>query len=230
MLEFLQTLYGKTEDGQPQAMTWEELEAAATASKIKAVNLADGGYVSKDKYDADVLSEKTKADGLREQLNSANAEIKSYKDMDIEGIKSKASEWEDKYNTATKELNDKLERQERDHQRDLLFAEVKFASRAAKSGMMAEFDKQDFVLKDGVFQGAEAWLAKQKEEDPASFLQEEKPNDEGKDKQQNQPQQQQQTPPLPTFATSTSAGSGQNDGQTTEMKFHFGAPVRRPKQ
>ena len=35
-------------------------------------------------------------DNLKTQLDDANNEIKSYKDMDIESIKKSASEWETK--------------------------------------------------------------------------------------------------------------------------------------
>ena len=43
----------------------------------------------------------TERDGLKTQLNDANTEIQSYKDMDIDGIKQKAADWENKYNTDT---------------------------------------------------------------------------------------------------------------------------------
>ena len=50
----------------------------------------------------------TERDGLKEQLTTANDTIKSYKDMDIEGVKAKADEWESKYNTDTQTLKDQL--------------------------------------------------------------------------------------------------------------------------
>ena len=54
----------------------------------------------------------TERDGLKTQLNDANTEIQSYKDMDIDGIKQKAADWENKYNTDTQALKDKLSEQE----------------------------------------------------------------------------------------------------------------------
>ena len=35
----------------------------------------------------------TERDGLRNQLEAANGQIKSYKDMDIDGIKQAAADW-----------------------------------------------------------------------------------------------------------------------------------------
>lgn len=43
---------------------------------------------------------------INKQLQEANKSIKSYKDMDIEAIKKSASEWEEKFKTSTKELED----------------------------------------------------------------------------------------------------------------------------
>ena len=39
----------------------------------------------------------TKYESAQNSLNDANKQIKSYKDMDIEGIKNSAAEWEKKY-------------------------------------------------------------------------------------------------------------------------------------
>lgn len=234
MLEFLQKHFGTTEDGQPKALTYEQLEAAATADKeIKAVNLKAGGYVSQEKYDADVKSQKTRAEGLQEQLDHANEEIKSYKDMDIDGVKKKAAEWEEKYNTETKALNEKLQQQEVAHQRDLYFAGIKFASEGAKIGVMALFDKENFVLKDGVFQGADAWIKALREKDPASFAQEEDEKDGNKDKDgQGEGQDGSKEPdkPLPNFATKTSNGSGQDASQSQDFGFGFTGVRPRPDQ
>ena len=114
--EFLKKLFGTQKDGEePKAMTYAELEAAIDADKkIQVVDVKAGGYVSKEKLDAKI----TELDGVRQQLTDANAEIKSYKEMDIDGIKKSAKDWEDKYNHDTQELNDKLAKQERDHQMD----------------------------------------------------------------------------------------------------------------
>ena len=46
MYEFLKKLFG-TVDGQPEALTYEQLEEKIKGDKnLKIVNLADGGYVA----------------------------------------------------------------------------------------------------------------------------------------------------------------------------------------
>ena len=52
MYEFLKKLFG-TVDGQPEALTYEQLEEKIKGDKnLKIVNLTDGGYVAEDKFRA----------------------------------------------------------------------------------------------------------------------------------------------------------------------------------
>lgn len=215
MYEFLKKLFGTGENGEPVAMTYEQLEAAINADKnIKLVNLKDGGYVSQEKFDA----KDTELKGVKKQLDDANEQIKSFEGQDIEGVKGKVAEWEKKYKEDTEALMKKMEAQEITHQRDMYFSNVKFSSNAAKIGMMAEFDKQNFQLKDGVFQGADAWIEQQKKDDPASFVQEKKPDDNADDNGGTQATQNSTQGAAnvtrPSFAMATSNGSGMSQDQT----------------
>lgn len=154
-MEILRSLF-TGQDGQPAALTFEQfLEKLNAAKEIKLANLAEGGYVSVDKFKA----EEAKATGLQEQLTAANQQIQTFKGMDIEAIKKAAADWETKYNTDTQALNDKIAKMQLDHQKDLLFSRIKFRDEFSEAGVRAAFDKQEFkVDKDGKYVGAEAWL------------------------------------------------------------------------
>lgn len=155
MYEFLEKVFGKNEDGTDKALTFKELQAALTAAKdISVVNLKDGGYVSKDKFDA----KETELTGVKAQLADANKTIQSYKDMDIEGVKKAASDWETKYNADTKALNDKLSAQAREFAETLLMSGYRFTSKAAKNGIIAELREKKFELKDGSLVGAKEYM------------------------------------------------------------------------
>lgn len=231
MYEFLEKLFGKDENGEPKALTFKELVGAIETDKsIKLVNLKEGGYVSQEKFEA----KETELKGVKEQLDAANDQIKSFEGQDIEGIKAKVSEWEQKYKDDTEALQKKMEAQEIAHQKDMYFSNVKFTSNAAKVGMMAEFDKQAFQLKDGVFQGADAWLEEQKKNDPASFVQE-KPDDgkdgkEGNGNGNNGAGAGNQPPRRPQFAASTSNGSGQSGDQMSVFNFGFRHVRQKPDE
>lgn len=162
MYEYLEKLFGKDEQGNPVALTFEQLsEKLKEAKDVKLANLAEGGYVSKEKYDA----LETKNGGLEDQLKTANETIQSYKDMDIEGIKASVDNWKDKYEKDTQALNDKLTAQERQHCTDLFFNGFKFSSKAAKNGIRAEFDSLNLPIQDGVLVGAEEFMNKLKADD-----------------------------------------------------------------
>lgn len=202
MYEFLNALF-KDESGNPIALTLDQLtEKLSAATDIKLVNIASGGYVSEDKHKAKI----TELNGVKQQLADANAEIQSYKDMDIDGIKRKASEWENKYNTETAALNEKLAQQERAFARDMFFKGYQFSSQFAEDGVKAAFDKQEFKLVDGEFMGAKDYMNKLMTDDAtksAFVIEPEGGNNEGGDPQpSNQPQfsqqqRQPQNPPKP---------------------------------
>lgn len=106
------------------------------------------------------------------QLKTANDTIKSYKDMDIDGIKKSASEWETKYNELVeKEKRDKEESIRNERVNDF-FKDIKFSSEMAKAGVIAEFNKKEFKYDEESksFQGATEWLNGLKESDKGSFL------------------------------------------------------------
>ena len=45
----------------------------------------------------------TELEGVKGQLSQANEQIAGFKELDIEGVKQKAAEWEQKYNQAAQD-------------------------------------------------------------------------------------------------------------------------------
>lgn len=111
---------------------------------------------------------------LKTQIENANKEIKSYKDMDIDGIKKSATEWEDKYNKLINEQEEAKKESIRRERTDAFFNDVKFASESAKAGVIAQFNAKDFKYDEetGKFQGASEWLEELKTKDTGAFLSE----------------------------------------------------------
>lgn len=119
--------------------------------------------------------------GLREQLQdsknqleNANNEIKSYKDMDVEGIKTKSAEWEAKYNQIVEDQKKAEEKRVRDERTNEFFKDTKFASESAKAGVLAQFNEKDFKYDEASkkYQGASEWLEELKTNDSGAFLSE----------------------------------------------------------
>ena len=165
-MEFLKEILG--EDLYSQ--TKEKVDSYNQEHKekpIKIVNLGEGNYVSKDKFDA----KETEITGLKKQIEDANNEIKSYKDMDIDGIKKSAEDWETKYNDLVKSQNEAKEKSIREERTNAFFSGVEFASESAKAGVIAQFNEKDFKYdeKEQKFQGASEWLEELKKNDVGAF-------------------------------------------------------------
>ncbi len=137
--------------------------------QVRFVDLSEGGYVSKERYQE--LS--TKIGGLETQLKDANSTIKSYKDMDIEGIKQSAADWEQKYNTETQKLNKQIEDDRKKFAAERFMDSQKIKSPLSRKAILQDFLAKGLEFKDGTFVGADEYMKSVKEKYPDEFEQEE---------------------------------------------------------
>lgn len=111
-------------------------------------------------------------DNLKTQVEDANKEIQSYKDMDIDSIKKSADDWKTKYEEM--EANQKAEKEKsiRNERTNAFFNDIKFASESARAGVIAQFNEKDFKYDEETkkFLGANEWLKDLKEKDSDAFL------------------------------------------------------------
>ena len=117
----------------------------------------------------------TERDGLKAQLDAANASIKSYTDMDIEGIKKAAADWETKYNTDTQALKDQIAAEKyaaivRDE-----VSKIRFSSESAKKAFIADLTAKKLPESGGTLLGLSDFETKYREADPGAFA----PEDDG---------------------------------------------------
>ena len=171
MLEFLKELFGTTKDGQAEALTLAQLEEkiAAAGDKFKIVNIADGGFISKEKYDKKDLELK----GVKDQLAEANTTIQSYRDMDIDGIKKSAADWQAKYEADTKTLQEKLTAQETEFAAKTYLGGFKYANDLVRDAIYAKFMAKNFVREGDKFLGADDFMAEMKKQYPSGFVSDE---------------------------------------------------------
>lgn len=163
----LQEILGEELFAQVDAKIQEKNKGVEDKLKhVRFVDLSEGGYISKEKYQ----TLKTQAEGLDKQLKEANTEIQSYKGMDIEGIKQKASEWEEKYKTDTQALQEKMNQQAYDFEAERYMGKFKFSSELARKAALSEFREKKFQLQDGAFLGADDFMKQMRESNPAAFV------------------------------------------------------------
>lgn len=136
---------------------------------VRFVDLSEGSYVGKEKY----TRLQTESAGYKKQLDDANKEIKSYKDMDIDGIKQAAANWETKYNTDTQALQERLDSQQKLFAAERYLDGQKIKSPLSRKSILQEFLAQEMEFKDGKFVGAEEYMKKMREQYPDEFETEE---------------------------------------------------------
>lgn len=135
---------------------------------VKYVDLSEGGYVGKEKY----THMQTESEGYKKQLEEANSLIKSYKDVkdkDIEGLKQSAKDWETKYDTDTKALQEKLAAQEKTFAAERYLDGQKIKSPLSRKTILNEFLAQNLEFKDGKFIGADEYMKGIREQYPDEF-------------------------------------------------------------
>lgn len=136
--------------------------------RVRFVDLSEGNYVSKEKYQTAT----SKAKGLETQLSEANKTIKSYQDMDIDGIKQSVKDWEQKYQKDTEALNAQIESDRKKFAAERFMDEQKIKSPLSRKAILSEFLAQNLEFKDGAFVGADEYMKGVREKYPDEFEQE----------------------------------------------------------
>ncbi len=130
-----------------------------------------------DLHSADVGAHKqnvtaltTERDQLKTQLEEANKQIQSYKDMDVDGIKKAAADWEAKHAADTKALRDKLDAANYGFGVERAVAGLKFSSTAARNQFVADLTAKKLPLQEGKLLGLDDYVKGYRESDPGAFL------------------------------------------------------------
>lgn len=171
-MEFLKAILGEELYSQVE----EKINSYNSGEKnkdnqVKIVNLSEGKYIGKEKFDA----KETELDGVRQQLEDANATIKTYEDMDVEGIKKSVQDWQTKYDEDTKDLQDKLAKKDYDYAVEKRVEGIKFSSTSAKKAFTSDLIAKGLKLENDNLLGFDDFVKEYKEADPTAFVNEEDP-------------------------------------------------------
>lgn len=133
--------------------------------KVKLANLADGGYIGKEKFDA---SEATIAD-LKKQLANRDKDIATLKKSagDNEGLTKQLADLQTKYKTDTETLQNKIQQNALNAAIDLGVTKAKGKNSKAVKALL---DTSELSLKDdGTVDGLDAALEALKKSDGYLF-------------------------------------------------------------
>ncbi|MEA4830996.1 hypothetical protein SDC9_157667 [bioreactor metagenome] len=178
-MEFLKSLFA---DG---TLTYDQLVQKASEAKLNIVNLADGKYVSIDKYNDKINTQKAQIDDLNAKILQRDTDLgKLQNDLTAaQQDKSKLDELNGQFTTLkTKYDTDKgdFEKKLAQQQYEFLVKEktggITFTSVAAKKAFIADAIAKEFKVDGDNLLGFDDYLTKSKEADPGAFQVDKEPD------------------------------------------------------
>ena len=115
----------------------------------------------------ELMELKTELEGVKGQLSQANEQIAGFKELDIEGVKQKAAEWEQKYNQAAENSAREIEQLKFDFALD---RELTKAQARNPKAVKALLDRDALKYDKGKIIGLEEQLETLKKNEDSAFL------------------------------------------------------------
>ena len=109
----------------------------------------------------------TELEGVKGQLSQANEQIAGFKELDLEGVKQKAAEWEQKYNQAAENSAREIEQLKFDFALD---KELTKAQARNPKAVKALLDRDALKYDKGKIIGLEEQLETLKKKEDSAFL------------------------------------------------------------
>ena len=160
-------------------LTYEELAAAIKESGSKFVDLTEGNYVAKQKYDAELQSLNSQIETLNGTLGTRDTDLADLKakleaagvDNDkLTALTKDLETLQGKYDTDTKQYQEKLSKQAYEFAVRELAATKEFSSQAAKREFIRAMVDENLKMKDGKIIGADDFINGYMEENADSFI------------------------------------------------------------
>lgn len=155
-----------------QGLKVEGLENGLPKSVIDEI-MAEYGQDFKQK-DEQIETLTTEKEGIKKQLEEANNQIQSFKDVNVEDLNNQIKEWENKYNQDTENLKNELSKKDYDYKLKDLTNKLKFSSNGAKRAFLEDLKEKGLEFnEEGVLVGFDDFKKSYEETDPDAFYQEE---------------------------------------------------------
>lgn len=199
-----------------EAMTYEQFETAMKEAGAKFVDLKEGQYVAKQKYDDDLSAKDSQITSLNETIGKRDTDLSALKKQ-LEDAGTDASKLTDlqsqfdtlktKYDNDTAEYQNKLNKQAyefavRDYAND-----KKFTSKGARRDFERTMIEKSLQFDNGKILGADDFFAEYSKDNADAFVVE-------------QPQTPDDSQKKPQFAGSTTPNNN-DSGNTNPFKFDF---------
>ena len=172
MLEFLKPFFGD------KSLSFEQLQEAVGQSDVKPVNLSDGNYVSKDKYDAEIRKKDESIETLKQTSEKHKNDLSELKNLlekagtnetELKNTLGKISEMEQRAEQDKADFDKRLEQTRRDAAVKVFASDIDFSSKTAKKGFIEAFLATNPEIDGDTVKGGEDFLKKYMEDDPNAF-------------------------------------------------------------
>lgn len=186
----IQEIFSLGEDGVLDYDTFNEI---AKQNGMKLVNLSDGGYVSKKKYEDDLAAKDSDITNLNEAISKRDTDLEDIKTkleaagtdaQKLADITNSFSDLKTKYENDVKEYQAQLAKQAYEFAVKDFANSKKFSSNAAKRDFISTMMSKGLEMKDGKIVGAEDFAVGYLNDNSDAFMSETPVVD---------------TPPVPTF-------------------------------
>lgn len=210
----LKELFDKAENG---TLNWEQFKA--NCGDAKFVDLNDGNYVSKQKYEDEIGQRDTRITSLTDTISARDADLatlqQTLKDAgDLDALKQASKDLTDlqkKYDKETKSYQSQLLKQAYEFAVKEFASSKKFSSKAAKRDFTQAMIAKNLQFEDGKIIGADDFVEMYSKDNADAFIEEKEP--------QNNPP----VNPKPTFVAPTQGGGQPQKDETGGFAsaFHF---------
>lgn len=165
-------VFDKAENG---TLTWEQFQAAMGTAKF--VDLTEGHYVSKQKYDDDISTRDTQITTLNSTIQTRDSDLATLQQTltdagDIAALKQASqdlAELRQKYDSDTKAYQRQLRQQAYEFAVTEYVNGQKFTSKAAKNDFKNQMIAKKLQFEDGKLIGADDFKAIYAQSDPDAF-------------------------------------------------------------
>jgi phage minor structural protein GP20 len=221
-MEFLKALFGNGE-----ALTYEQLVDKVNKNKLNIVNLADGSYVSKAKFDDRVSTLSQQIAGLQGQIAQRDQDIQGLNDKltaakadttKLAEAQSTLATLQSQYETDRQTWEAKAKQQEYDFRIREKAGALNFSSPAAKRDFIREASSKEFKLDGDTLLGYEDFLTKYKTENPGALIE---------DKPADVPPADPQVPPAPAIVLPKTQTP---EPEKSVFGFHFNGVRPKPSE
>lgn len=219
----LKDIFDKAKNG---ALTWDEFQAAATEANAKFVDLSEGKYVDKQKYDDDLAARDTRITTLDGTIKDREADLANLQTQlkaagddsaKLAQFQTDLSTLQTKYDNDTKAYEKQLKDQAYKFAVTKFADDQKFTSNAAKREFTSTMLAKELPMEGDAIVGASDFLAAYTKDNSDAFVVE-------------APEDPKEPPaPKPHFAQPTNPAGGQPGEPASPFSFNF-AGVRAQKK